>query len=298
MTARKIVLLSSIAVLSAILALQILLGGPAAAKTLTLKESPDGIKITAPSGTEVLLSKRNDRWTVGTASYPADPGLISSLAESLSNLKVLGTVSASGAEERFGLDEASALSVELTAGGKTLRKLKVGKASPTGQQSYATVDGAKEVVLVSGNLGESLGKGEGDFRDKNVYAFGADTLIGVSVQGDESYSLVKAGDPAVWKAVTPSGGADTEMDAEKAGSWVSSLASLRAQSFLSDDLTVPATALAAVNLDFGSRKVRVEVLEKRGDSEYLMRCSESPSPFTVSSYTAEKYLKKLSELAK
>ncbi len=305
MKTRKILLLSTIAVLAVVYALQLALSGPTGAKTLALKESPDSVtvrKAGAAGGSDVKLGKDGSGWTVGSKAYRADGSTVDSLVDSVANLKVLGTVSrglSPADEDRYGLADGTALELSLSKGGKVLRTLRVGKASPTGQQSYVTVDGSKEVLLVSGNLAEGFGKAEGDLRDKNVYAFEADTLLGVAVSGSESWSLAKSGSPAAWTlapGATPAPAG--ELDPEKAASWASSLANLRASKYLDDGSPLPPAPLATVSLDFGAKKASVSILEKRADGEYLCVSSESPSPFTLAAYTAEKYLKKLSDLEK
>jgi len=310
MTKRKIALLAAIGVLATTFALQLALSGPTGAKTLAVKEAPDGVTVRKADASgalasglpDVTLARDDSGWTVGTKGYAAEVSTVESMVDSVANLKVLGTVSrnlSAADEDRYGLADGSALEITLTKAGKTLRTLKVGKASPTAQQSYVTVDGKGEVYLVSGNLAEDFGKAEGDLRDKNVYALAADTLIGVAVSGSDSFSLAKTGNPATWSLpATPGAASATELDADKTASWVSSLASLRASKYLSDDAARPASALATVTMDFGSKKVSVSVLEKRPDGEYTCTSSENPSPFTLSSYVAEKYLKKLADIAK
>lgn len=325
MKTRKIILLSAIGALAVIYTLQLAHSGASGAKVLSLKEEADTVtvrSIGASTGAggdgsaAVLLQKSDTVWTVGSKAYKADSAVVDSLVESVAKLKVLGSVSGGGGlgdDDRYGLAEGSALEITLSKGGKTLRTVRVGKASPTGQQTYVTVDGKKEVLLVSGNLAENFGKTEGDLRNKDVYTFAADTLLGLTVSGPGTYSLIKSGTPGVWslapeaKVAAGANGAPgsagesapaLELDQEKTGAWVSSLANLRASTFLEDSTPLPASALASVSMDFGVKKVTVSIFEKRPDGEYTCASSESPSPFTVSGYVAEKYLKKLADLAK
>lgn len=301
MKTRKIILLSAIGLLAAAFVLQLALAGSGGAKTLSLKESPDGLTVRQTGSAEVTLAKNGSLWTVGAKAYKADSSVVDSLADSVANLKVLGSVSgglSAADEDRYGLGEGSALEVTLSHGGKTLRTLRVGKASPTGQQTYVTLDDKKEVLLVSGNLAENFGKTEGDLRDKNVYTLASDTLLGVAVSGQEAYSLAKSGSPAAWTLASGGSSPASELDGDKTAAWISSLSSLRASKYLSDDTVLPPSALQTVSLDFGTQKATVSILEKRPDGEYLCVSSESPSPFTLTGYGAEKYLKKLSDLVK
>ncbi len=306
MKTRKIILLSAIGVLALTHALQLALAGPTGAKTLSLKDGPDSVTIRktgADAATAaVLLKKADAAWTVGERSYRADSAAVDSLVDSVANLKVLGSVSGGsnpGDEDRYGLADGTALAVTLSKGGKELRTVRVGKASPTGQQTYVTVDGKKEVLLVSGNLAENFGKSEGELRDRDIYSQASDSLLGLTVSGAGNFSLTRAGSPPVWSVAPGASGtaAAAELDQDKTAAWVSSLANLRASKFLDDATPLPVSPLASVSLDFGPKKATVSIYEKQADGEYLCASSETPSPFTLPGYIAEKYLKKLSDIS-
>ena len=96
--------------------------------------------------------------------------------------------------------------------GKTLRTVAIGKNSVTAQQTYALIDGAKAVSLVSGNYGDIFGKTADELRGKDIWTLDAAGITRVDAAG---FAVAKAGTPAVWTAVPPSGGAASlKLDAD------------------------------------------------------------------------------------
>jgi hypothetical protein len=295
MKTRKIILLSSIAVLAAVYAVQLAFSRPDKVRVLTVADKIDSITITRNDAPSVTLRKEGEGWVIGDKKYPADQALVDDMLAPLNSLKVLGSVSKNVADERYGLADGAGIGVEAASGGKTVRKLIVGKDSSTSRQAYTQVDGKAEVLLVSGSLHDTFGKSADEYRSRAVWAFGADTVTKVSSTAGAAYTLEKAGNPAAWSVTWPSG---ASLDAEKAQSWVSGLASVTAQSWADPAVLTGGKPLASVSLVAGGKEYSLTVQLKDGESRYLCTASSTPYPFYLSSYVAEKFLKTVQDLAK
>ena len=296
---RKLVLLSFIGVLCVIFVLQLVAGARNSVRTLTLNEKPDTILIVKPDGTNIQIVKNGDKWIIGDRKYPADSSKINAMVSALETVKVLGTVSKNSDDERYGLVKTAGISVSAIKDGKTLRKLTIGKESVTAEQAYINLDDGKDVLLVTGSLKDTFDKTVGDIRDKGIFSLDADSLTKISVTGsteaNDNWVLEKAGDPPLWTLTSDS---TPVVDAEKAANWVKSLVSLDAADFAPENIALPATTLGKISFTEGGKDVSLTVYEKSSDKQYLCSSSENQYPFYLTPYVAEKYLKKITDLAK
>ena len=199
-------------------------------------------------------------------------------------------------DERYEIDKANAIVVKAYKGNELVRTLTIGKASSTGSQSYVTLDDKKDIYLVSGTLRDTFKKDVAALRSKSVYTVDSSDLTAVSESmGSTVLSIVKSGDPAAW---TASGGA-ASVDAEKAASWAASLATLNADSWLDDDFVLPPVSESVTVITAGGKAITVSVY-KEGDGEevkYYGTCSETPYKFSLSRYSAGKYLKTAADIS-
>ena len=177
-----------------------------------------------------------------------------------------------------------------------MRTLTIGKASSTGSQSYLTLDDKKDIYLVSGTLHDTFKKDVASLRSKSVYTVDSSDLTAVSESmGSTVLSIVKSGDSAAW---TGSEGA-ASVDTEKAASWAASLAVLNADSWLDDDFILPAASESVTVITAGGNAITVSVY-KEGDGDeakYYGTCSETPYKFSLSRYSAGKYLKTAADIS-
>ena len=267
-------------------------------KNKTLGADPDKLTI-ENAGTLIELVKSDDGWTIGEKRYKADTNTIDGLVNAVKNIRVLDTVAQAGSDavdERYEIDKANAIVVKAYKGNELVRTLTIGKASSTGSQSYLTLNDKKDIYLVSGTLHDTFKKDVAALRSKSVYTVDSSDLTAVSESmGSTVLSIVKSGDPAAW---TASGGA-ANVDAEKAASWAASLAVLNADSWLDDDFILPAASESVTVITAGGKAITVSVY-KEGDGEeakYYGTCSETPYKFSLSRYSAGKYLKTAADIS-
>lgn len=267
-------------------------------KNKTLGADPD--KLTIENASAVIeLAKSDDGWTVGERRYKADTNAADALVNAVKNIRVLDAVAQAGndtVDERYEIDKTNAIVVKAYKGNELVRTLTIGKASSTGSQSYVTLDGKKDIYLVSGTLRDTFKKDVAALRSKSVYAVDTSDLTAVSESmGSTVLSIVKSGDPAAW---TATGGA-ANVDAEKAASWAASLTRLNADSWLDDDFVLPPVSESVTVITAGGKAITVSVY-KEGDGEeakYYGTCSETPYKFSLSRYSAGKYLKTAADIS-
>ena len=298
MSKRKIILLTACVLLLGIYIAQLASSLRSSVKNKTLGADPD--KLTIENANAVIeLAKSDDGWTVGERRYKADTNAVDALVNAVKNIRVLDTVAQAGSDavdERYEIDKTNAIVVKAYKGNELVRTLTIGKTSSTGSQSYLTLDGKKDIYLVSGTLRDTFKKDVAALRSKSVYAVDTSDLTAVSESmGSTVLSIVKSGDPAAWTATGSAAG----VDAEKAASWAASLTRLNADSWLDDDFVLPPVSESVTVITAGGKAITVSVY-KEGDGEeakYYGTCSETPYKFALSLYSAGKYLKTAADIS-
>ena len=267
-------------------------------KNKTLGADPD--KLTIENSTGVIeLVKSDEGWTVGERRYKADANAADALIDAVKNIRVLDTVAQAGSDavdERYEIDKANAIVVKAYKGNELVRTLTIGKASSTGSQSYLTLDGKKDIYLVSGTLRDTFKKDVAALRSKSVYAVDTSDLTAVSESmGSTVLAIAKSGDPASWAAT---GGA-ASVDAEKASNWAASLATLNADSWLDDGFVLPSASESITVITAGGKAITVSVYKEGDgdDAKYYGTCSETPYKFALNRYSAGKYLKTAADIS-
>lgn len=306
MNTRKTVLLAGIAVLAGVCALQAALAGRGSIEILKLKaaESPDSISISRADGTVVTLVKAASGWMVGDKKYPADPAQVGEMLSSISSIKILGTVSGSSDYERYGLAEGGRVTVTASKEGKTLRTIAAGKNSVTSTQSYALVDGRKNVVLVSGSLRDLFDRGIDALRNHEIWSVPADgiTKIDATSSGkNAAFSIAKSGTPAVWNLAAPDATKAFQLSVEKANAWVAGFAAVRADSFAPEGTEVSDKPLAVFKIAAAGKEISFSIVTKlsaQAGGKYLCTSSESPYPFFIAESTGAKMLEPYTSLGK
>lgn len=305
MTRRKTALLAILAALCAAFALQTAFSRGSGERTLSLSEEPDRIEIGSLENGSFALVKAEpnpdneaDGWEIEEGGFSADPSAVRRMLNAIRSLRLLDAVSSDVQSSAFGLDEESAVTVEAFSGGESLRRIKIGKASATGAQTYAVVDGEPSVQLVSGNIRDAFSRGADSIRSRRIFSLDQAFVTRIEAQSvNGAFALERQGDPPAWRLAAPYGqGVAFLVDAEKTAEWVSSVLTLTASGFEDESMALPESPIGRVAFTIQAEgEPRVVTLELYAPDEegeaYLAASSECAQPFTVSSYTAERYLK-------
>lgn len=150
----KIGLLAAIAVLLAVCIVQSITANRTNVKLLLTDEDISFVSIKFGEQ-NFTMTKNEGAWYLADGRKIQD-SRANAIVNSISEIKVLGTVASSAGQalEKYGLD--SPVIVEAFSGNRQLRSLTLGKVTATGSQCYASIDGKQSVLLVQGALRTTL----------------------------------------------------------------------------------------------------------------------------------------------
>ena len=134
MKPRKIILLSSCALLLIICILQGISKTKDTVKTFEFSETPDAISIQKPDG-EIKLVLENGEWFVGEKKYPTLQSTVDSIIDDIKSVRALDKVGKANNQnmlDRYELNDGQKIVVTASLNGKVLRTIHIGKTSSTG----------------------------------------------------------------------------------------------------------------------------------------------------------------------
>ena len=308
MKTRKLVLIIADVLLLAVCVIQLVLGARDTTKYFTLKDKPDSIQIVTPSET-IDLYKDGDDWFVGEKKYPASLSMIDSYIDAVSNIRALdkvGNISSGNDAEKYELTEGKKISVTAKLGDKVLRSVEIGKTAVSSSQCYATVDGGKDIYLVSGGINDTFDTSVAAARSTIVLNLDATEITKVTVNDIEhektwGVSRMGSGSDIVWNVT----GADDgfELDSGAAANWLNSFASLSTRDWYDENVDFAIRPVVTATITSAYKDITVEfyALQKANENDlqqYCGKCSQTPYWFKVNESSVKQYLKSLDELAK
>ena len=296
---RKIVLLSSIAVLALIYVMQLLFTGRSAVKTYEIEKDVTAIEIISPSGTNRIACE-DGKWFLGESRYPVSENRAGEFVKALKEIKVLGKASSSSDMDRYGLNEGALIQVKAYCGEELARSVSVGKNTTTGNQCYIMLDGKSDILLAQGALATTFSSSADDIRSKSVYKISDADVAGASVVFDSTnYAVVKnvSGEGELTVATWSLSGSDEKVDSSKVSAWIKSISNLlvdswKEDSFVPDEASVKCT----VTLKTSDKEIVVKIYSAKDEEQMLASCSESKWAFMIPKYAGERFFKDLSEL--
>lgn len=296
---RKIVLLSSIAVLALIYVMQLLFTGRSAVKTYEIEKDVTAIEIISPSGTNRIACE-DGKWFLGESRYPVSENRAGEFVKALKEIKVLGKASSSSDMDRYGLNEGALIQVKAYCVEELARSVSVGKNTTTGNQCYIMLDGKSDILLAQGALATTFSSSADDIRSKSVYKISDADVAGASVVFDSTnYAVVKnvSGEGELTVATWSLSGSDEKVDSSKVSAWIKSISNLLVDSWKEDSF-VPdeASVKCAVTLKISDKEIVVKIYSAKDEEQMLASCSESKWAFMIPKYAGERFFKDLSEL--
>ncbi len=307
MKTRKLVLIIADALLLAVCIIQLVLGARDTTKYFTMKDQPDALEITTPSE-KISLYKDGDEWVIGDKKYPASLSVVDSFIDALSNVRALdkvGSTSSSNEAEKYELTDALKITVTAKLGDKVLRTLEIGKTAVSSSQCYATIDGGKDIYLVSGGIKDTFDTSIAAVRTTIVLNLDATEITTVSVTDDSDktwgVSRMGSGSDIAWNTIGAEEG--FELDTMAAANWLNSFASLSTRDWYDDNATLEGTKKVTAKITCAYKDITVEIfaLPKANENDaqqYYGKCSQTPYLFKVNQSTVDNYLKTLDEMKK
>lgn len=305
MKTRKIVLIVADVVLLAVCLVQFILSARDTTKYFTFKDEPDSLEIVTPQET-ISLYKEGEDWFIGEKKYPASMSMVDSYISAIKNIRALdkvGSIANGNNVERYELTDSKKTIVTAKLGDKVLRTIEIGKTAVSSSQCYMTVDGGKDIYLVSGGVNDTFDTSVAAARTTIVLNLNSDEISGVSITDaeDKTWSLSRMGDgdDVVWNV----SGGEIELDEGKANVWLTSFASLSTRDWYAEDAVLEGTRAVSARITYNLKDIKLEffALPKNNEKDlqqYYGTCSETPYRFKVDEKTVKQYLKPLEELAK
>lgn len=305
MKTRKIVLIVADVVLLAVCLVQFILSARDTTKYFTFKDEPDSLEIVTPQET-ISLYKEGEDWFIGEKKYPASMSMVDSYISAIKNIRALdkvGSIANGNNVERYELTDSKKTIVTAKLGDKVLRTIEIGKTAVSSSQCYMTVDGGKDIYLVSGGVNDTFDTSVAAARTTIVLNLNSDEITGVAITDaeDKTWSLSRMGngDDIVWNV----SGGEIELDEGKADVWLTSFASLSTRDWYAEDAVLEGTRAVSARITYNLKDIKLEffALPKNNEKDlqqYYGTCSETPYRFKVDEKTVKQYLKPLEELAK
>lgn len=305
MKTRKLVLIVADVVLLAVCLVQFILSARDTTKYFTFKDEPDSLEIVTPQET-ISLYKEGEDWFIGEKKYPASMSMVDSYISAIKNIRALdkvGSIANGNNVERYELTDSKKTIVTAKLGDKVLRTIEIGKTAVSSSQCYMTVDGGKDIYLVSGGVNDTFDTSVAAARTTIVLNLNSDEITGIAITDaeDKTWSLSRMGngDDVVWNV----SGGEIELDEGKANVWLTSFASLSTRDWYAEDAVLEGTRAVSARITYNLKDIKLDffALPKNNEKDlqqYYGTCSETPYRFKVDEKTVKQYLKPLEELAK
>lgn len=158
----------------------------------------DITKIQMTRGAEtVVLIRRDGRWLIDPAGYPADSKLVQEMLDTLSGLTLTALVSESKNYALYELDDAQKAGVKAWQDDELKRDFDVGKAAPSFRHTFIRLAGDDRVFHARDNISFRFRTRIEDLRDKTMLAFNRQDIQEIRVTQDgASLTLVRTPAPA------------------------------------------------------------------------------------------------------
>ncbi len=310
MKTRKLVLIIADVLLLAVCIIQFAVSVRDTTKYFTFKDEPDSMEIVTP-GETISLVKDGEDWFIGDKKYPANISVIDSYLDAIKNIRALdkvGSTSSDAVAERYELVDGKRTVVTAKLGDKVLRTLVIGKTAVSSSQCYATVDGGKDIYLISGGINDTFDTSVAAARTTIVLDLESSDITNVSVTDVEAgktwaVSRMGSGEDLAWNASGDGADEGYELDSGKAANWLNSFASLSTRDWYLDEDVLEGTHVVTAKITCAYKDITVNFYSLPKESEndhqhYYGTCSETPYRFKVNESTVKQYLKTLEELAK
>jgi hypothetical protein len=261
------------------------------------------VEVRAVSGEVTTLKKVNGLWEISRPeSLPTDSGEMGSLLTTLDTLEIQRVIDEHPANPaEFGLVPPRFSVAFKVAGEPAMKRLEIGRKTPTGSDLYARVEGQPKVFLISAYLEDSLNKTPFGLRDKTALKFDRDAAdaLTLEVTGSPTMSFAKKGQD--WRFTKPY---DAKADFGIVDGVVSKLSSARMTAIEAADGTTDLKKYgldkpqAVATIGVGSTQARLAVGSKKADGALYARDLARPMVFTVDATLLDDLKKKPDDLRK
>jgi len=267
------------------------------------------LEIRAASGETTTLKKQGDNWQiVSPAGLDVDPTEVTSVTSALETLEMQTTLADNPTSvAQYGLEPVR-LSVGFRAAGDAaMRRLQIGKKTPTGGDLYARVEGQTKVFLISAYLEDSLNKTPFNLRDKTVMKIDRVGVDMVALEGQGSPALAFQRKDSEWRLTKP---IDARADFSAVDNIVGKVAQAKMKALeptAADAKELTPAELKKFGLDkpqatatlgVGSTRATLALGNKKDETSIYARDLARPLVFTVEASLLEDFKHKAADLRK
>lgn len=268
------------------------------------KDAVDGLEVAVPGKTPVKLEKKDGKWRLSQpVSAPADDSAVSAAVDKLAELESLGVAATrEDSHKQLEVDEAQAVHVAATAGGKTLADVLIG-AYRSGN-TMVRPKGSVTVATAKGSIKFAFDKDVKDWRDRSIVDVPLDNVKDALFQNANGvFRFVN--EAGTWKQAAGEK-AIAGFDGEQVKSILGSATNLSATDFASAGVTAEAAGVGAAALgvvrftatsDKGAEEVLLRVGQKIDTNYYLAREGHEPV-YVVSQFVGDRLLPTAEKFAK
>ncbi|MEN8264486.1 MAG: DUF4340 domain-containing protein [Nitrospirota bacterium] len=253
---------------------------------------------------DIKLVRENDKWLISDKKYPADSTLVENMLKAISGLTLTALASESRNYAMYELDDKSRVSVEAFKGDSFLRKIRIGKNTPTHHQTFVMIDDNHRVYHSRGTIRREFDRTVNELRDKKVMSFSDDISEIVLKKDKEELTIIRTTAPV--SVDVADAGKDPHAPEEEVQKWttaegkkvkdsevdgiVSTLSALQCDDFIVDktkeDLISPIFTATLKGL----YTYTISLFEKK-DEQYPAVSSRSEYPFLLSERKANQIMK-------
>lgn len=272
------------------------------------------------NGVMITLSKKKDQWFIQPQDYPADQEKVKKLIQTISDLVLSDVISESKNYFKYGLDQENKITVKAYYSKDIIREFEIGKEAATYRHTFVKIPNDTRVFHARNSFRRDFEQKVADLRDKTVLKFNKSGINRIEMKSRETALVfekkiqevkIKSGD-IMDKNKKPS--ADVPSDKPPQEFWsmpdgkigkkgeidsiISFLSNLSCNDYIEDktkaDFKEP---LYQVTLK-GTRDYTLFIYNKtkEKDNQYPALSSENNYPFWLSTYSAERAMKKLDDL--
>ncbi len=278
----------------------------------TWSESADEITITK-GDKAIRLHRRDGRWLIGEAGFPADGKTMDAMEAKLRDLAITDITSKKPHYERFDLTPESALRVTAKRGGSVLRDIYIGRKSDKTTHTFIRLVERPEVFKVSGTLSYDFNKKLDELRDKVVFDIKRDDIDSIDilykgrttsltrVKTQPPQEPAKAVDPkAKGKAPAPpkqpdkwifAGRPEKNADVNAVNAVIDSFSPLRVKSYPDMEKAVLVAPLCSVKITALGKTHELSIYRGKDKETFLCTSSAMPYVFDLAKYSAERYFR-------
>jgi hypothetical protein len=127
-------------------------------------------KISVKSGKDsYTLLIDGDKWKIGDRNLPADSKAVTSMLDTISELKLSALVSEKKSYDRYELADDQKISVSAWAGKESVRQFDIGKPASSYRHTYIKLNDKPEIYLAEKNFQDKFPKASEKLIDKSVF---------------------------------------------------------------------------------------------------------------------------------